>query len=950
MLQSKRRNSFILRYLVAYRYFRMKLAPLVFPLMAAVFATFAIIFLVVFTLAAQPANAQAVDNGEFTCSSTAYLSQWPDTTQSGFYSLDMTTRPPVFSAVGTPTTFNYNAIAYNPNDNFIYGVRLHDDRTETNNRVLVRINRHGDVEVVDAEPGVAGTQGVKLLNGNLGLIGGSNGYVSGTFGTDGHYYVMRSIPATAQGVFLSDYKLYKIQWLPNGNIRTEVIAMTFPGSSVRTLDLGWSDGFLYAINNTAPNSNTPNVLFRTNPNTGRTVEIGPLGTTDLNFGAMFGAANGMFALSNTGPNNTGNGRLYQIDLTTGAATLISSAMPFSGSNDGTICPTANIALVTDISVTKTNTPGQNGELDQTNDTYTPGEVRTYTITVSADADLQGARGVLVTDTLPAGVDPSTVTWTCSEAGGGVCPAGSSVAQAGAITNVSVDLEPGEFVTFSQTMTVPTTATQSFLNKVNITVPTGYTDQVPSNDEAVDEDTSRFAPNTAISKALTAESGQVAGVAEAGERLTYTLSLTNSGASTETNYTLSDKFDENVSLVSYDTPGTSTGSVANGVITWTGLQIAVGETVNINVVVEVTQSIPANVTQIANVIYRGTGTPPVCVISSTTCVITPVDNDSETNISILKTAELLQVQRGQAVPYVISVQNNLASAARNMTVVDRIPSGFSYIPGTATVQSVAVEPLVSGRLVSFAAINLAGSQTIEVRLSLRVLSTAEAGAHKNYGYVTDSAGTPITPESEAEVFVPADPIFECAEVIGKVFDDADQDGHQDPYETGLPGVRIVSVNGLLITSDRHGRYSVPCAALPDRRIGSNFLLKIDPQTLPTGYRITTENPRVVRLTSGKMTVLNFGATLGREIRVTMNDDAFVAGTSRLAPRWEATLPNLIELMKDEQTVLLLDYLDTSADPDEASARLKELTETIKAAWGAEGGNYSLDIETRVETVR
>ena len=51
------------------------------------------------------------------------------------------------------------------------------------------------------------------------------------------------------------------------------------------------------------------------------------------------------------------------------------------------------------------------------------------------------------------------------------------------------------------------------------------------------------------------------------------------------------------------------------------------------------------------------------------------------------------------------------------------------------------------------------------------------------------------------------------------------------EKGLPGVRLATVNGELITTE--GRYSVPCAMIPDAAIGSNFILKLDTRTLPTG---------------------------------------------------------------------------------------------------------------------
>ena len=60
---------------------------------------------------------------------------------------------------------------------------------------------------------------------------------------------------------------------------------------------------------------------------------------------------------------------------------------------------------------------------------------------------------------------------------------------------------------------------------------------------------------------------------------------------------------------------------------------------------------------------------------------------------------------------------------------------------------------------------------------------------------------------------------------------------------------------------------PTFRTPD--IGSNFIVKLDPRTLPTGYRVTTENPRKVRLTRGKMVKLNFGAAITRLVKLDLN---------------------------------------------------------------------------------
>jgi hypothetical protein len=91
----------------------------------------------------------------------------------------------------------------------------------------------------------------------------------------------------------------------------------------------------------------------------------------------------------------------------------------------------------------------------------------------------------------------------------------------------------------------------------------------------------------------------------------------------------------------------------------------------------------------------------------------------------------------------------------------------------------------------------------------------------------------------------------------VFEDTNRNGYQDSAEPGVPGVRVVTVNGQLVTTDAQGRYHIACAAVPDARIGSNFVLKVDPRTLPLGWVVTTDNPRSIRLTRGKFGELNFG---------------------------------------------------------------------------------------------
>jgi len=48
------------------------------------------------------------------------------------------------------------------------------------------------------------------------------------------------------------------------------------------------------------------------------------------------------------------------------------------------------------------------------------------------------------------------------------------------------------------------------------------------------------------------------------------------------------------------------------------------------------------------------------------------------------------------------------------------------------------------------------------------------------------GGPVSVEATAMVRVVPDTTFDCTDVIGKVFDDANGNGHQDPGERVCPG--------------------------------------------------------------------------------------------------------------------------------------------------------------------
>lgn len=326
---------------------------------------------------------------------------------------------------------------------------------------------------------------------------------------------------------------------------------------------------------------------------------------------------------------------------------------------------------------------------------------------------------------------------------------------------------------------------------------------------------------------------------------------------------------------------------------------------------------------------------------------PVDPELDESITLTKTTPLKNVVRGQLVPYTITANNQLGGPLSDTTILDMIPPGFKYVEGSATVEGQKEEPAVDGRELAWRDLTLPSGETFEIKLILIVGSGVGEGEYTNRARARNSAiGASASREASAAVRVVPDPTFDCTDVIGKVFEDRDADGHQDEGEPGMGGVRVTTPRGLLITTDRHGRYHVTCAAVPERDRGSNIVLKLDPRSLPSGYRVTSENPRVVRATRGKMVRVNFGATVHRVVRLDLAGAAFVPAKAALRPEWSDRLEPLFAQLDEGPSILRISYLGDTESSGLAQRRLEAIRERVETRWSGRDGAYDLRIETEV----
>ena len=132
----------------------------------------------------------------------------------------------------------------------------------------------------------------------------------------------------------------------------------------------------------------------------------------------------------------------------------------------------------------------------------------------------------------------------------------------------------------------------------------------------------------------------------------------------------------------------------------------------------------------------------------------------------------------------------------------------------------------------------------------------------------------------------------------------------------------------------------------RDIGQNFTLKLDTRSLPAGYRLTTENPRTVRLTAGKMTELNFGVTISRLVRVDVAANAFVSGTDQPNDRFIAALAAAIPQFANTPVTMRISYVVAGEGDRQITARMQAIEGLVRQYWNNEG-TYRLMIEKTIQ---
>jgi len=326
---------------------------------------------------------------------------------------------------------------------------------------------------------------------------------------------------------------------------------------------------------------------------------------------------------------------------------------------------------------------------------------------------------------------------------------------------------------------------------------------------------------------------------------------------------------------------------------------------------------------------------------------PVDPVFDGVVGITKTTPMVNVNRGDLVPYTIEVSNSYPIDLQGVALVDRFPPGFRYVEGSARLDGTPLEPVVTSRELRWQPVTLAAESEHRLELLLATGAGVQEGEYVNRAQAMTTVGDiPLSGVATATVRLVPDPTLDCTDVMGKVFDDDNLNGVQDEGETGLAGVRLVTARGLVATTDAHGRYHITCAAIPREDRGSNFILKLDDRTLPSGFRTSTAPVQVKRATRGKALYFNFGAAIHRVVGLELADGVFEADAVDIRPQWRDRFDLLFEELDRSPAILRLTYLADLETPRLVDHRLRAVRGLVEQRWRDRDGSYALNIEQTV----
>lgn len=233
----------------------------------------------------------------------------------------------------------------------------------------------------------------------------------------------------------------------------------------------------------------------------------------------------------------------------------------------------------------------------------------------------------------------------------------------------------------------------------------------------------------------------------------------------------------------------------------------------------------------------------------------------TELSAVLAANQASGKQGDLVPFRLQLK---ANALENPLVVQfKLPLGFEWVPGQLKTSTdgvnwqAASDPVYQGAAsFKWQSASFSGNTDVWISFVLRMKSGSALGngtvqVNIESGAVAKQTSVSLNVNSRLNQAYVADAFDQRACVIGTVWLDCNDDGAMSADELAIPGVRLYLEDGMSVTTDREGLYSV-CGLS-----ASTHVLKVDKRSLPYGVVLDVENSRNASNPNSKFVDLKYG---------------------------------------------------------------------------------------------
>jgi uncharacterized repeat protein (TIGR01451 family) len=247
--------------------------------------------------------------------------------------------------------------------------------------------------------------------------------------------------------------------------------------------------------------------------------------------------------------------------------------------------------------------------------------------------------------------------------------------------------------------------------------------------------------------------------------------------------------------------------------------------------------------------------------------------SQPGLELIKTADRASAQPGDVVVYRLLVKNTGITALTNFRVTDTMPVGMKLrgetVRGAVSGQPVTLGPTTTtGRntVFTFPGV-LEPRQTLEITYAVVLTPDAIRGNGRNVATALGqqsvsglATGPDLSAPASYQLRIQNGILSDCGTVLGRVFEDRNFDGEQQPGEPGIPNAVIFMDDGNRVTTDANGLFSL-AYVISGYRTGTLDLTSLPGYTLaPNLYRIEgNSRGRLVKLAPGGLVRMNFAVT-------------------------------------------------------------------------------------------